>query len=281
MIIAILNMKGGVGKTTLAVNLGLGLARFHDKKVLLVDVDPQFNATQYLMGVVKYIGYIKIQSNCTVKDIFIKRAITSIGLGNQQKHEEPEIEPTKENCTVRIFSNNGTAYLDLVPSTLDLMEADTLDRGIENKLKIFLDKIKDSYDIILIDCPPTISLFTISAYIASDAYLTPLKPDLLSSIGTSLIARAMKRLTDRYGKTIDYLGCVFIMTRKTNLMRDVMRSLRRSSELKCFDSILSDSTSIAGTYGDTSIFDLKGTRYPEEMRAIVEEFKHRLDNYYE
>lgn len=274
-------MKGGVGKTTLAVNLGLGLARFHDKKVLLVDVDPQFNATQYLMGVVKYIGYIKIQSNCTVKDIFIKRAITSIGLGNQQKHEEPEIEPTKENCTVRIFSNNGTAYLDLVPSTLDLMEADTLDRGIENKLKIFLDKIKDSYDIILIDCPPTISLFTISAYIASDAYLTPLKPDLLSSIGTSLIARAMKRLTDRYGKTIDYLGCVFIMTRKTNLMRDVMRSLRRSSELKCFDSILSDSTSIAGTYGDTSIFDLKGTRYPEEMRAIVEEFKHRLDNYYE
>lgn len=276
MIIAILNMKGGVGKTTLTCNLGLGLSKYHNKKVLIVDVDPQFNATQYLMGVEQYLKHIKNPSKCTVNDIFIKREPISVGLGSRQKHEEPRIEPTKENCTVRILNVNETAYLDLVPSTLDLMEADILGRGIENKLKIFLDKIKDIYDIILIDCPPTISLFTISAYIASDAYVVPLKPDLLSSIGISLIGRAMKRLSDNYGKTIDYLGCIFIMTKKTILMRDVMKSLRKSSELKCFDSILSDSIKIAGTTGDYSIFDLNGTRYPDEMKAIVEEFQQRL-----
>ncbi len=274
-------MKGGVGKTTLTTNLGIGLARFHNKKVLLVDLDPQFNATQYLMGGEKYLEYIGNPNNCTIKDIFIRRSSASVGLGSQDTHTEQPIEPTLKNSIVRIFTNKEeTGYLDLIPSTLQLMEADALTRGIENKLKNFLDKIKQKYDYILIDCPPTVSLFMISAYLASDAYLTPVKPDILSSIGISLIGRTMTKLKDTYGKDIDYKGLVFIMVKEsTSLMNLMMNELKGKKELNCFDSFLSDSIRIAETgFTVSSIFDIDSKyRYADEMKAIITEFMKKVE----
>ena len=213
MIVSLLNMKGGVGKTTLTVNLAIGLARYHKKKVLLVDLDPQFNATQYLMKPDDYLAYIRDKNKLTVKDLFVERITEGVGIGSKAEIKEVRIKPTKENCCLRVV-DESRGYVDLIPSRLELMEADTLDRGIENKLKNFLDKIKDAYDIILIDCPPTISLFTISAYIASDSYFTPIKPDYLSSVGLSLIGRAMERFEDKYGKKINYAGLAFVMVQK-------------------------------------------------------------------
>jgi|CXWL01.1.fsa_nt_gi chromosome partitioning protein len=279
MIISVINMKGGVGKTTLTTNLGLGLARFHNKKILLVDLDPQFNATQYLVGGEKYLEYIENENNCTVKDIFINRPSHSVGLGNRESHSDKSIEPTLKNSTIRIFTNDEkTGFLDLIPSTLQLMEADILSRGIENKLKIFLDKIKEKYDFILIDCPPTVSLFMMSAYLASDAFLTPVKPDILSSIGISLIGRTMAKLKDTYGKDIEYLGLVFVMIKTTILMDKMMKHLRDDPQLNCFDSMLSDSTKIASSgFLTESIYDIDPQfRYASEMKAIVDEFLTRV-----
>lgn len=269
-------MKGGVGKTTLTANLAIGLSSLHDKKVLLVDLDPQFNLTQYLMHSKQYLDHIKNPSKCTIKDIFIKRSTDSIGLANQDKQHIPEIEPNISNCSFRV-STHINGHLDLIPSTLNLMEADVLARGIENKLSKFLKKIQKKYDYILIDCPPTVSLFTISAFLASDSYLTPIKPDWLSSIGLSLIDRSMKTLTENYGKPINFVGIIFVMVKNNKLMKRTMERLRDEERWKCFKNSLSDSTRIAETGPHKNLFDLVGTsqRYREEMTRITEEFESR------
>lgn len=264
-------MKGGVGKTTLTVNLAVGLARFHSKKVLLVDLDPQFNATQYIMETKDYVKHISDKSKLTVKDIFVDKLTECAGTGSSAVLQQSKVKPTRDNCCIRVYNKNGS-FVDLLPSRLELMEADTLDRGTENKLKIFLDKVKDAYDFILIDCPPTISLFTKSAFIASDSYIIPIKPDYLSSIGMSLIDRAVEKFQDTYGKNINYLGLVFVMVQKTNLMKKTMDTLRKQRKYKCFDNHLSHSTKIAQTVeSKKSVYDIDG-RYPDEMKGITEEF---------
>ena len=111
---------------------------------------------------------------------------------------------------VRIYGNKNK-NLDLIPSTLQLMELDTSKRGTENRLKRFISKIRRAYDIILIDCPPTLSIFTLSAYLASDAYIIPIKPDHLSSIGIPLLRRAIQEYEEDYNKKLDFLGIVFTM----------------------------------------------------------------------
>jgi len=270
-------MKGGVGKTTLTANLAIGLSKLYNKKVLLVDLDPQFNLTQYLMPSQNYLNYVKNFSKCTVKDIFIKRSSDSISLANQDKQKIPEIVPSINNSVVRITSDDS-GYVDLIPSTLDLMEADILGRGIENRLSKFLKKVRHKYDHILIDCPPTVSLFTTSAFLASDAYLTPIKPDWLSSIGISLIDKSMKTLTENYGKTINFIGIIFVMVKKNKLMRRTMRVLQGVERLKCFQNSLSDSVRIAETGPHMNIFGLEGKnqRYMHEMTSITQEFQTRV-----
>ena len=273
MIISIINMKGGVGKTTLTVNLALGLAKFHNKKVLLVDLDPQFNATQYLINSKSYLAHISDRNKLTIRDVFVDRLVESAGTGSSSVLQQTKVKPTKDNCCMRVFTKNGTAFLDLIPSRLELMEVDSLDRGIENKLKIFLDKVKGVYDYILIDCPPTISIFTKSAFIASDSYMIPIKPDYLSSIGLSLMDRAVNNFQETYGKSINYLGLTFIMVQKHLLLhKKTMQTLKGQSKNKCFINYLSHSTKIAGTVEENkSIYDISG-RYPDEMKRITDEF---------
>jgi len=269
-------MKGGVGKTTLTANLAIGLSTLHNKKVLLVDLDPQFNLTQYLMHSAQYLDHIKDSSKCTVKDIFIKNTTDSIGLANQAKQQIPEVVPNIGNCSFRI-SSHGNGHVDLIPSTLNLMEVYFQEEDIENKLSKFLKKIQKRYDYILIDCPPTVSLFTTSAFLASDSYLTPIKPDWLSSIGLSLIDRMMKTLTANYGKPINFMGIIFVMVKNNRLTKNTMESLQGEERWKCFKNSLSESTRIAETGPHKNIFDLvgKSLRYREEMIKITEEFELR------
>ena len=272
-------MKGGVGKTTLTVHLALGLAKFHDKRVLLVDMDPQSNATQYLMKPEEYVSFVNNKLKCTSLDIFIDRETESVGTGSARTQKTTEVIPNKDNSTVRIYGNDSSGHLDLIPSRLELMEADVVARGIENRLKIFLDKIKPAYDVILIDCPPTVGLFTLSSYIVSDAYLVPVKPDYLSSVGISLIEKAFKRYAKNFPNDIKFLGTVFQMVQPTNLMDKTMETMKGNAQWKCFDNHLSHSTRIAETVeNNKSIFDLTADsgRYANEMTKIVDEFSRRI-----
>jgi chromosome partitioning protein len=279
MITAVINMKGGVGKTTLCANLAIGLAKYHDKRVLLIDLDPQSNLTQSLLKPDKYRKYLETETNCTIKDIFIDRPTESVGLAQKSKQTTSEIIPTVKNSTVRIYGKEDSAsFCDLIPSRLELMEAETLERGVENRLGIFLDKIKDAYDLIFLDCPPTMGLFTLSAFIASNSYLVPLKPDYLSSVGLPLINKAITIFQKNFKISLKYLGLIFTMVQSTNLMRDTMIEIKQDPNNKCFDQILSHSTSIAETVRDNqNIFDISA-RYSEEMVTIVDEFVTRMDD---
>jgi len=243
--ISFLNMKGGVGKTTLAVNVAYGLAFFNDKDILLVDVDPQFNATQYLIQGARYVKYIENEDNLTITDIFRSNQLTFPTMtGSGKKIARPE--PSLNNSTLRVASwSDAPGKLDLIPSNLDLMMVESSERGTEYRLARFLEKIKDAYDYIILDCPPTISIFTCSAFLASDAIVTPVKPDHLSSIGLPLLDSVIVKYENDYDKAIIKLGVIFNMVNKRhNLDRRVMQNIRVSGR-PYFNSYLRNSTTIA------------------------------------
>lgn len=155
--ISLINMKGGVGKTTLAVNIGDYLARRNNKKILLIDVDPQFNATQCTMSTEEYYEYIQ-NGGHTIIDIFRDQPYVSVNMTKGSSQIPPinliDIKPytLKDNY-------------HLIPGNLDLYREEmSAGSGKENRLKRFLnqDFIKDKYDYVIIDTPPTPSVWMTS-----------------------------------------------------------------------------------------------------------------------
>ncbi|GGH79921.1 cellulose biosynthesis protein BcsQ [Pullulanibacillus pueri] len=149
---SVFNMKGGVGKTTLTVQLAWYMMSEKGKRVLVVDLDPQANASHYLMGAKKYKDYIE-QRRPTMKDLF--EEYTS--LSRFQLRDE----------FIYGVRTEQDAKLDLIPSSLKLSKILKNPRGKEHALNNFLAMVKDNYDVIFIDCPPTESMFTTASYRAS------------------------------------------------------------------------------------------------------------------
>jgi chromosome partitioning protein len=188
--VALINMKGGVGKSTLTVNLGWHFALGRDvKRVLIVDLDPQFNASQYLLGQPTYERLLRA-GRPTVWDIL------------ERSTRSPHASPTPLNVRDTIHNRAVTTHggrLDLIPSRLDL--AFTLKTPYQQKeaeLARALSEIEGDYDLILIDCAPTESLLTTAAYLASDFLFVPVKPEYLSAIGLPLLVQSMQEFQATY-----------------------------------------------------------------------------------
>lgn len=275
-VVSFMNMKGGVGKTTLAVNVAHCLARVHKKKVLVVDSDPQFNATQYLLEDDVYIKHLK-NNKGTLRDIFVPKRP---GLINTVIGKSKKINRTKMSlsaCTCAVFDGGqGRGKLDLIPSTLQLIDIDTSKRGTEVKLVAYLREKASDYDYVIIDCPPTISIFTQAAVLASTKYVVPVKPDLLSVLGLPLLETWLEEYTDDHGMTIEQLGLVFTMVRGNtpNAMKEVMRDLRAERAGAVFDAHLSESTDVAQSVDSHQpVFLYKPrSKTSEEILAITREF---------
>ncbi len=171
--ISVINMKGGVGKTTLSVNIAYALAAFHESKVLLIDLDPQFNATQYLVKQKNYLAHFE-SGKPFVLDIFQRRQTVGMSLVNPEVQTRDVLEPTLENLRIRVHTS-GAAMLDVIPSSLKMLELDMSPRGTERKLRKFVDAARSEYDYIMMDCPPTVGFFTLSAFLASDGVLIPVR----------------------------------------------------------------------------------------------------------
>lgn len=205
-VVSLLNMKGGVGKTTVAVNLAAHLAREHGKRVLLVDLDPQCNASLSLMPEKAWAAWAAAHG--TMADVF-----GIGGEGKRAKDEEPHRFP---DCIFRGVVPEIPG-LDLVPSHLRLtfLDLDLAARpGRERILGRKLEKVADDYDVILCDCPPNLQTATQNALYASDYYLVPTQPDFLSSVGLALLLDRLDYLREELEFKIKCLGVVFTRVRR-------------------------------------------------------------------
>ena len=253
-VISFMNMKGGVGKTTLAVNIAYGLAAVHDKRVLIIDVDPQFNATQYLVEDKAYLTHINDPAKATIKDIFVPKSDpvrTTVGAPKPATRRKLSLA----ECSICIYDGErphgserrGKGRLDVIPSTLDLVEVQNSKRQTEAKLKLFIRERATSYDYVLIDCPPTISIFTEAAILASDKYIVPIKPDPLSVLGLPLLERYIEDFTADVGMKIKQVGIVFTLVRRPtpNSMSGIMEDIRRQRKGDVFQSYSAVSTNVS------------------------------------
>lgn len=208
-VISLINMKGGVGKTTLTINIAHFLSERNDKKILIIDIDPQFNATQCLFSGEEYVKYIKEKKDTIVSlfDDSIRTTVSSVeGIKEEQPRLLSDIKPFEVSDELHILPGN----LELFKLSM------SSGSGRENRLKQYIRQINasQSYDYVLIDTPPTPSVWMTSALIASDYYLIPVKPDPMSFVGIDLLENIISSKRDAYDLTIKCIGLIFTMVER-------------------------------------------------------------------
>lgn len=202
--VSIINMKGGVGKSTLCTQIAwnfCGLST-QNKRILVIDLDPQFNVSQYVLGVHRYQAEVIGKSRPTVWDIF-EQASRSPGLRSSGRKLSDAI------LNVVTYSDGGR--LDIVTSQLELSYTLKNPSQKEHLLSNFVDDVEKNYDLILIDCAPTESVLTSAAYLSTDNILIPVKPEFLSTIGLPLIRQSIGEFQRLYKKNIHVVGVCFNM----------------------------------------------------------------------
>ena len=215
-IISIINQKGGVGKTTTAVNLAAGLSQLN-KKVLVLDLDPQGNAT------------------------------TGLGLSNLEDTENSiygVLNSTKEFKNV--IKKTNYANLDLITSTVDLsgIEIETADDQrrafiLKEKIDNFTSNNKDKYDYILIDCPPSLSLLTVMALVTSHSLLVPLQAEFFALEGITQLMKTIERIKANLNQSIEIRGILLTMYDKRNkLSSEVEKEARKYFENKVYKTVI-------------------------------------------
>lgn len=210
-IIAIANQKGGVGKTTTAINISACLAE-KGQKVLAIDMDPQGNMTSGL-------GVDKDEAEKTIYDMIIGQA----GI------EEVIQKDVMEN-------------LDILPTNIDLSAAEIELIGVENKEFIVqkeVHKIKDRYDFVVIDCPPSLSMLTINAMTTADSVLVPIQCEYYALEGLSQLIHTVELVKERLNPVLEIEGVVFTMyDARTNLSLQVVENVKDNLEQNIYKTII-------------------------------------------
>lgn len=245
-VISIANQKGGVGKTTTAVNLSAILAK-KGKKVLLIDADPQGNATSGV-GVDKSV-------QMSVYDVLV---------------DEVEIENTVQKT---VMDN-----LDLCPSNINLAGAEVqlvAVKGREKRLKNKIDIIRDKYDYVIIDCPPSLGIITLNAFTASDSVLIPVQCEYYALEGLGQLINTINLVKKHLNKELLVEGALLTMyDARTNLSNQVVKEVKKYFENKVYKTVIPRNVKLseAPSYGmPICMYDTrsKGSRCYEKF---VKEF---------
>ena len=233
--IAIANQKGGVGKTTTAINLSSCLAEA-GQRVLTIDFDPQGNATSGL-------GLEKGQIEDTVYEMMLG-------------------DCSFEDCLQREVQED----LDVLPSDSNLSGAEIELLDVENKefvLKSHLDQVKNDYDFIIIDCPPSLSLLTLNALVAADTVLVPIQCEYYALEGLSQVLRTINIVKRKMNPSLEMEGVVFTMyDARTNLSLEVVENVKNNLNEKIYKTIIPRNVRLAEapSHGmPINIYDSKST----------------------
>ena len=217
-IIAIANQKGGVGKTTTALNLGAAIAE-NGRKVLLVDCDPQASLT----------------ISCGIDITKLEKSLYDL-IAKENGDEESIGD---------ILINTKIINVDLIPSNIDLSRAEIelmnmLDR--ERVLKSILDPLRKTYEYILIDCPPSLGILTINALTAADEVIIPMETDYLALRGASiLISNTIKKVKNKLNPNLKIAGILPTMHNTRTLhAKEVLEKLREHFQEMVFDTVIKE-----------------------------------------
>lgn len=285
-IISFINMKGGVGKTTLTLNIGEKLAH-QGKKVLIIDMDPQFNATQSLL-----LYKTRIQDKChdSNEEKEVEQEITSSQYYKElsDKNETAlQIFESTEVCKKNILIKEIIENLYIIPGDLNLSKEISGDTsGKVGAVYNYIDdnNIRDNYNYVLIDCPPTWSILTHSSLFASDYYVIPSKVDLYSSIGISLLEDQIdkKIRKDKVHKNLrgnlKRLGVIFsLVHRNIRAEEGRMNNLKNEfEEIRFFNSIFPHIPSAPTKF--IMIDEVKENPNYSELVNAIEKITHELEN---
>lgn len=249
-VIAVSNQKGGVGKSTTAVNLAAYLG-LKGKKVLVIDVDAQGNTTTGFgirKKAVKETVYEAIIGTCRITDAIIKTEFKDVSIvTSAQKLAGAEIELSM------------------------------LDNRIQ-RLKMQILTVKQDYDYILIDCPPSLSLLTLNALAACDTVLIPLQCEFYSLEGLTQLNDTIKRVRDHYNPTIDIEGIVFTMfVGRYNLTSQVVSEVKRHFPKKVFDTVIPRNVTLseAPSFGKPVYYYDKNSNGAKAYQQLCTEFLSR------
>jgi chromosome partitioning protein len=253
-IVSFINLKGGVGKTTVAVNVASIIAKLYQKRVLVIDLDPQTNATVSLIDQMTW--QRRSDAGQTLFHLF-----------NDMLNGKSSFDIHQA-----VMSDVGDVTgLDLLPSSLELVEIQDMIPDMDNKAYVShvdvlgnaIADIKSGYDYIIIDCPPNLGAITLNGISISDYYVVPTVPDILSKIGISLILNRIENFKSlKRTCRIELAGIVFTrIDYRTNLHHSTMQELRGSADLsgKVFKAELPQRISIAEAPIDSKPFITSST----------------------
>ncbi|WP_414697152.1 ParA family protein [Peptacetobacter sp. AB845] len=280
-VISFLNMKGGVCKTTLCKEIAYTISEAKNKKVLVIDMDPQSNCTQSFFEKFQVLDGSMLSDNPTypsIQELYKKSRIAEINL---------------ENLILTLNKN-----LDIIPGALSniFMERDNNSTN-EQKLYNILDEhnLRKNYDYIFIDCPPTYSFYTVSSLLASDFYFIPVTPDAYSLLGVNLLQAVIEQIKDSYrslfkAKPLDSLGIIFTKilksgnkkeedsknkTQEKNIL-DIKSSIK---DIDFFKNMFYFYPKLSGAKLETFIYDRNDTKIINNLESIVNEFIKKVEGF--
>ena len=254
-IISVINQKGGVGKTTTVINLAAGLSQL-DKKILVIDLDPQGNAT------------------------------TGLGLSNTENSEQTIYNVLNGNKKItEVIQNTNLENLNLITSNVDLsgLEIETAGDSrrafkLKDELASILNDSGPSYDYILIDCPPSLSLLTIMALVASEALVVPLQTEFFALEGLTQLMKTIERIKSNLNSSLDIRGILLTMYDKRNkLSSEVEKEARQYFGDKVYQTVVPRNVRLseAPSYGVPVLIYDKSCPGSKSYFTFTEEFLNR------
>lgn len=260
-IIAIANQKGGVGKTTTAVNLGTAL-QLTGNKVLLIDLDPQANMSSYL-------GF-EDDNKATMSDLIMTTA-NNFTMGAIKREM-----PTMEEC----IRYNETNKVSFIPADIGLAYADACLMQAatrESVLKFILSASSvQEYDYVIIDCLPSLGILLINALTTANGVIIPVQTQKFALDGLDMLNEIYSQVKNTINRDIDIAGVLATMADNTNISKSVIEKLSERYGDKMFDTVISKSVEAANSSQRMKSLCLNKTKLGEEYKALASEVTARL-----